>query len=352
MIRPSSLPMLAACLCFQASPDTGERDKDAGTARHGALAAALRGLPKLLEELESEDEFESVSWALEYIRVHSPDGHEQRIEQRVSVLDDNFMPIISGTPDVTCGRELFDLKWRDRNYDEQMVAYALAMMQESGFESVRIHILFAERKFAKVFTVTEADALILVQALVSRASDPNAQPVACDYCGWCAKALTCPALTSNVMEIAAKREDVALKATEGFADWLNAGAHASKLENADVAGAVLTIAKQIATWCEAVEHHCKEMAVKQGIIPTGYKIQNRQGNRFITSVTDAYSKSGLPQDEFLKLCDIKLTVLVEKFAEINGMKAKQAERMIEEKLGEVIQRNASSVSLVADKGTK
>lgn len=349
MIRPSSLPMLAACPCFESAPDTGERDKDAGTARHGALAAALRGLTKLMEELQDEDEFESVNWAYEYIRVHAPDGHEMRIEQRLDMLDDSFNVIISGTPDVTCGPELFDLKWRERNYDEQMAAYAMAMIQANGWQGVRIHILFAERKFARVVLMTRDDCWNIVHKVLLASKNPDALPVACDYCGWCAKRMTCPALTENVQAIANARAEIKAETCEAFEKWLKAGAHASELTEPNLAGAVLTIAKQIVTWTEAVQYHCKELAIKQGIIPTGFKLRPLKGNRFITSLTEAFSKSGMPQDEFLKLCDIKLTALVEKFGEINGMKKAQAQRTLEEKLGDVIQRKASSVSLVAEK---
>ena len=114
-------------------------------------------------------------------------------------------------------------------------------------------------------------------------------------------------------------------------------------------GQALKIARQIFGWVEAIEHHAKEMAVKQGIIPAGFKIQNRKGNRAISSVIDAFARAGLPQEEFLALCDIKFSSLVEKTMEINGMKKAQAERTVEEKLGEIIQRKAHSLSLVVEK---
>ena len=348
MIRPSSLPMLAECPCFSSAPDTGKQDKSAGTARHEALAAALRGDRTLLDSIE-DDEQSAVEWALEYIRVHSPDGNLIRIEQRLDVLDDDFQVIISGTPDVTCGQELFDLKWRERNYDEQMAAYALAMMQSENLKGVRVHILFAERKFARVILFTIEDARAVVDRVISLAKNPNTQPIACDYCGWCEKRLTCPALTDTVQQIANARAEIPADTCDDFSKWLEAGAHASELTDPANAGSVLKIARQIGTWCEAVEYHCKELAVKQGIIPVGFKLQLRHGTRFITSVTDAFARAGLPQDEFLKSCDIKFSLLVEKFCEVNEMKKAQAERTLEEKLAEIVQRKAPTISLVAEK---
>ncbi len=350
MIRPSSLPILAQCPAFVGDEQRGEDDKNAGTLRHSALATALAGDRVALESL-ADDEADKVEWALEYIKTHSPDGQPMRIEQRVSVMNDNFEIVTAGTPDVTCGPELFDLKWRERNYDEQMAAYALAMIQNDGWKEVRVHVLFADRKFAKVFTLTQEQAADSVFQLIHRAEE-NPNPVVCDYCGWCAKRLTCPALTANVKAIAQQHDSVTEAQFHQFDAWLFDGAHASALNDAATAGHVLKVARQIASWCEAVEHHAKEMAVKQGIVPAGFKLQSRQGNRFISSVTEAFALAGLPQEEFLKICEIKFTALAEKYAEVNGMKKAQAERTVEEKLGDTLQRKASTVSLVLDKGSK
>lgn len=348
MIRPSSLPILAQCAAFKGDEQRGEDDKNAGTLRHSALATALAGDRVALDSL-ADDEADAVEWALEYIKTHSPDGHAMRIEQKVSAMDDDFNIITAGTPDVTCGPELFDLKWRERNYDEQMAAYALAMMQNDGWPCVRIHILFAERKFARVITMTMEEATAIVAPIIKAAGEPDAKPMACDYCGWCAKRLTCPAMTVNVKPLVDARPEFTDDQRAAFAEWMAGGAHASKLTDAAFMSIALKIARQIADWCEAVEHHAKELAIKQGIVPTGFKLQSRQGNRFISSVTDAFARAGLPQDEFLKICEIKFTALTEKFAEVNGMKKAQAERTVEEKLGDTLQRKASTLSLVVDK---
>lgn len=351
MIRPSSLPILQQCPLFIGDEQRGEQDKTDGTLRHSALAHALAGDRTELSAL-ADDEQDKVEWALEYVKTHSPDGQPMRIEQRVSVMDDEFQIITAGTPDVTCGPELFDLKWRERDYDAQMAAYALAMMQEFAWPQVRVHILFAERKFAKVFTVTMEQAMAIVAPIIKSAGNPESQPVACDYCGWCAKRLNCPALTKNAFAVVQAREDISQQQRDDFAAWLALGAKTSELVTPSTAGMALKIARQISDWCEAVEHHAKELAVKQGIVPTGFKLQSRQGNRFIASVTDAFARAGLPQDEFLKACEIKFTGLVEKYAEMNGMKKAQAERTVEEKLGDALQRKSPSMSLVAEKASK
>ena len=359
-IRPSSLPMLAACPCWQS--DGGDRDyTSAGTARHTLMAAMLGSIQpvdgqdarwQMLSESTdlSEEETDAVRWAAEYIVCHSPtESHPMYIERKLTLLDDEFRPMMTGTPDVTCGPELFDLKWRERDYAPQMAAYALAMMQENGWDQVNVHVLFAERKHAQTFLLDELQAARIVGEILAAARSPDARPRACDYCGWCARRMTCPEQTAGVVAIAGAREDIQPADKQAFTEWLAAGAHASQLADGQTAGTVLRITRQVVKWAEAVEHHCKELATKQGVIPAGFKLQNRQGNRYIASVADAFARAGLPQEEFLKACSVGFTDLVQTYMDVNGMKKAQAERTVSEKLGEVVQRKSPSVSLVADK---
>jgi hypothetical protein len=132
-------------------------------------------------------------------------------------------------------------------------------------------------------------------------------------------------------------------------DWKLETFHSSEIKTTDEMGKALKLARQLAHWCESVEFHAKEMAVKEGAIPSGFKIQQRQGNRFIPSVSDAFGRMAMPQGEFLKACEVKFSRLVEVVAELNGLKKAQAERDVERKLAEAITRKPSSVSLVAVK---
>ena len=131
MIRPSSLPFLSACPCWTADQNRGEQDKPDGTLRHSALAHALAGDETELNAL-ADDDHDRVRWAMDYIKTKSPDGELMHIEEVIEVLDDDFELITRGTPDATCGNQLFDLKWRERNYREQMAAYALGMIRRDG----------------------------------------------------------------------------------------------------------------------------------------------------------------------------------------------------------------------------
>jgi hypothetical protein len=331
--RPSSLPMLAECPKFVGE---GGEYAEAGTVRHAALSDNLADGNDWPLMLDADEEREGVAWAADYIRLHAPmSDYPLECEVKRTWTGPDFQDR-EGTPDVTCGPHIFDLKWRRRNYDAQMADYALSLF-ERGHEVVTVHILFAAFKQKEVFTLTQADAERIVGGILARAEDTKAEPAPCDYCGWCERRLTCSALLERANTIAEHREDWALESY-----------HASEIVTEEQMGKALKLARALAKWCEAVEHFAKKQ-VDNGLMPVGFKTQNRQGNRFIASVIDAFGKVGLDQGDFLHLCKLGFTDLVEFHASKQGIPKRAAEREMESRLGDVLQRKAPSVSLVSVK---
>lgn len=332
MIRPSSLPCLAACPCFVSGP--GNDETTAGTLRHEVFAAMLNGLPPYVEL--PEDQKAGVEWAVEQVRLHAPmNDHPLVIEQRREIVGPDFQPI-AGTPDVTCGPVLFDLKWRRFDYRAQMAAYAL-MLHDAGWYSVTCHVLYAESKTLETMVFQGDEAENIVGSIIE-STKGNPQPRPCSKCDWCASKLTCPAVIERVNAV-----------VEGRDDWKCGQYHPSDSTDPKELGAMLRIARLLAGWCESVEHYAKELAVKEGKVPAGFSLKSRQGNRYITSVAEAFPRCGIPQAEFLAACEVKLSSLAEAYAKFSGMKKAPAERELEAKLGEVIQRKPQVISLVADK---
>jgi hypothetical protein len=335
--RPSSLPALKECPQFDSTGTTSEH-ADAGTKRHKALEKLLaHNDPLPLQDLP-EDERDGVTWAADYIRLHAPmSDHPLETERKRSFIAPDFSEI-SGTPDYVCGNHVFDLKWRYRDYSAQMAAYAL-MVMDSGHESVICHVLFGEPQKAYRFDFTRESAESIIGPILESAG--KGDPTPCDYCSWCSKSKTCPALIARANAVVGGRDD-----------WKLEQYHASCIEDTLEMGKALKLARQLADWCEAIEHHAKDMALKRGIVPAGFSLKSRQGNRFIKSVLEAFPKAGLPQDVFLAACEVKLSTLVEAYAGFHGSKKAPAERELEAKLGETVQRKPSSMALVADKEVK
>ncbi len=335
MIRPSSFQALLQCGAFESAP--AGADAARGTERHKALAALLASNDPLpLQSLPDEDR-EGVEWAVDYVRANMTAGAVPDFERKLSFLGDDFETVFAGTPDIVAGPDIFDLKWRWADYSAQMAAYAAMVLQAGEFDQVTVHLLFAESKRAEKIVFTIAAAMDTVRKVLESAK-PNATPKPNDFCGWCAKRLTCPAVVERVGAVVRGRED-----------WALSDYHASDLTDEREMAKALTLARLLADWCEAVEHHAKEMVFKQGKQLPGFKIQERRGNRHVVNVRDAFAKAGLPQDDFLAACDVKFSKLVEAAVAVHGMKKTQAERDMEAKLGETLQRKNPSFSLVKEK---
>ena len=338
-IRPSKLPMLAQCPRFDSG--SGSEYTEHGDARHKAFASALKGDLSLIAALPEEEERVGVEWAVAYVQTHAPSSaNPLELEKRRTFIDQDFNDV-QGTPDVVCGpRFIADLKWRKFDYTAQMAAYCLMRFDEVpdlDFE-IEAHILFAESQRATVLRFTRESAAELVYGIIERAKDPQAKEIICDYCGWCSRRMVCGAMTEKVNAVVGGRTDW------GLEQW-----HSSEITKPEEMAKALAIARAIKGWCEAVEHHAKEIMVKQGATIPGYELKAKQGNRFISSVSDAYAAIGLPQDEFLTLCELKLTKVVEAYAIHKAIAKKSAEKEVCAKLGEIIQRKPSTLTLVEAK---
>ena len=237
-----------------------------------------------------------------------------------------------------------------------MAAYAAMMFQENAWSEVQVHVLYAESKFAQRFSFAYDDALRLVLDIVASASAPGAAPKACDYCGWCAKAVTCPALLKPALDAAAARQEPAEADKSLLVPFLDTGAHSSEIKDALTMGAALRMARVVARWCKSVEHHAREMAVKGGQVPAGFEISNRAGKMFVTDTAAAFGLAALPQEDFLKACAVRLNSsvkykeqvgLIEVAAKFNGVKKAQAKRDLLAKLAPVVKQGSGSVQLKA-----
>jgi hypothetical protein len=192
-IRHSLLPKLARCACFESHPDAGP-----AAARGTRLDAVFRALLSTGSndspaDLESED-LAAVQWAVTTLRERAgaEDIFCEEADCRVTTPGMTHV----GTADaIVPGRLLLaDLKTGQiRNYREQMAAYALGLMEVHFADRWTCELLFCDRREVVTHHFTHAEALAIVTTVLSKAADPERAPSLCEYCGWCAKALTCTA---------------------------------------------------------------------------------------------------------------------------------------------------------------
>ena len=339
-LRPSSLPMLAKCARWESSG--GNDATAAGAARHSALAWQLASKApeatraESLAQLDDADR-EAVLWSADYIRTHAPMlDHPLHCERTLTMLDDDFKEVMRGTPDVVCGNQLFDLKWRERDYTAQMAAYALMLMEESGWPEVHVHVLYGERQRAERFTLDREGAQNLVDAILANVGSAK-PPTPCDYCGWCARRLTCSALTGTAKKVA-----------DGYSiedrvhNW-----HPSEQTDAEQLSVMLYIARKVLKpWIESVEYHALDAITKQGLAIPGYELKTRKAREWIADVAGAFAAAGLPQDDFLRCCDVRLNTsktypdkhgIVDTYAKVRELKKAPAKRDLMAKLAPVMQ---------------
>lgn len=200
-VRPSALPKLAVCRCFESKPATSP-EAARGTKLDAIIRAAWNGEP-IDADLPAEDE-EAVAWALETLRALHIGGSKSEVftaeEQLRAVVP--VQGVEAGTMDACCPSQawLADFKTgQERNYMEQMAAYALACMEAYWAEEWTAHLLFIDQKKVTTHHFTRQEAADIVRSVV------NAPIVAtcCEYCGWCAAQESCPAIQQAAAEVTA-----------------------------------------------------------------------------------------------------------------------------------------------------
>lgn len=346
MSRPSSLPMLALCGRFESS---GSEFADEGRERHAALKGYLEGDNSLLDALD-EESADAVRWAGDYVKLHAPmRDYPIRYETHVNPLADDLQPIFEngGTADVICGPELFDFKWRPRDYTSQMAAYALDIFQNNDFERVRVHLLFGAVKRAEIYSLDEPSAKDLVIGILEHVRS-NPEPTPCDYCGWCSNRLTCSALTKRARFVATGYAEEPLLTQ--VANW-----HPSEMVKPDdIALGLLIWRKILKEWGKSMEYHALKAATN-GLDLPGFELKDSEGKSYILDTAQAHALSGLPSEVFLQACEPRMNTskkykekvgLNNLYAQANGMKLAPAKRELKAKLEPVIKEGNSKKKLV------
>lgn len=339
MIRPSSLPALKECPRFESgSPRSFTLD---GTLRHEALEAMWKNggeLPADYAKKLDDESIEGIQWGYDYIQTHAPmKDHELHIERKMEILDDDFNTVMSGTLDYQCGNKLFDIKWRQRNYLEQMACYALMMIQECGWPTVDVHILFMHSQRTARYSLDEAKCWDIINSVKEPAEDPFAEPVPCDYCGWCKHTVSCEAFADRTRTINAGRED-----------WELENYHASQIENPVELSKALKLARAVKKWAEAVEYTSRTFIMRGGEIP-GFELRRRAGKRKINNIADAFARCGLEQSEFLDCCQVVFSKLTERRRAQHGVSKRVATKELERLLGDALERNQPSYEITKTK---
>ena len=327
-MRPSALPALAQCAKFKSGP--AKSFALDGTIRHEALESKFRSqtneiAPHLVPLLNDKD-IEGIEWAFDYIQLHAPlRDHLLQIEQLKAVFDSKGSELMSGTLDYSCGPNLYDIKWRERNYREQMAAYALALMAELGVSLISVNLLFMESQQVTAYVLDVGEAESIVKATMARALDPFAVATPCDYCGWCANLKTCPPYIEAVEKARLVESLDPEPLTPG------------EFHDPNELARALIAAKLVKKWAAAIEEEAKQRALDGAVLP-GFEVKSKAGKRYVDDIQEAYLRSGLEQEAFLAACSVSLTKLAAARRALDGTTHANSRKETLQRLGDIVEQ--------------
>ena len=217
-IRHSSLPKLALCGQYEGSQGTSPAAE-----RGTKLDAAFRHAWTTGEfpdwDLPEEDA-EAVRWAInQCISLGGARDGLTTEEDKCRILTGGFEH--RGTADgvAVAGRWLVDLKsGQIYDYAAQMAAYALGLMQQHFEDHWTTHLLFCDQRQVVTHRWTYQTASELVRKVLANV---GTAPVENDYCGWCAKSLTCGARVQSMTGALVPVQAELTPDNDGFLSLLN-----------------------------------------------------------------------------------------------------------------------------------
>jgi hypothetical protein len=345
-LSPSKFPAWKTCPAFES--DSAERkDAGEGTRQHAALANILDGKESKDPSLPP-DTMETVKWAADYVRTLAED-HPMKIESRVTyATPDSFAPkgksvVYHGTADAIVIKgnlaDIADYKsgGDDRDHRPQLAGYALALFSmRPRLKTIRCHLLYGRLRKVDSWSLSQADAAGVVLPILDARNDPARQPVACDYCVFCARRTTCPALCEKVQVVADVDQN------ENLAELIR---EPTAITDPKVMSKALTLARHVSIWADGVRKTATEMA-KGGVPLPGYRLQERRGSREITDTKAALEQTGLNLDDFLDACKVSIPKLTAAYAKSRDIPKRQAGEELESAINGIVSERHPSLSLV------
>jgi CRISPR/Cas system-associated exonuclease Cas4 (RecB family) len=262
-IRPSALPKLAACPCYEGIPGEGGPAAQRGTMLDGVFRSVMQGAE--LPGLEAEDAAALV-WAVKTARDIAEDCCVLTADADCKVKLPNGM---TGTCDGVIPHKWahIDLKTgMRRNYMEQMAAYALGLMEEHFVSEWTAYLLFCDQKQVVVHRFNYKQAQDIVNGIVEVAESPTKVPTVCEYCSWCAKVETCPPRMAAMEGSLATTQET----------------FAAILENPVRLGDFLEKAKVFEKFWDSAKEKARELLEAGAEVP-GWKLQKGRTSKYVAA---------------------------------------------------------------------
>lgn len=344
IFAPSRLDIIRICPFFE-SGEVGEAAK-AGTDQHVYAEILLRGGKDVTNDEEiviarlSAQDKENVEWYSDYVFANASGKLE--IEQRLELKEANGNVVTFGRIDAGATCDIFDYKSdrEERNHKYQMAAYALMWMQKHNLEQATAHICYGRLRRTVKLTFTKQEAQDMVDLIMAIYYNPDRKHTPSEYCSWCKLAVECPALNRCVAVVSQ-----GIAPEQQLTMW-----NPAEVTDPNVVNRMLTVARIVQPWAEAVEKHAKLMMKIQGVEIPGWSLLERSGGREIKNIIKAYELCGIPQEAFLKSCKVVIGQLEEIYAIEKKIKKAEAKRVLKDLLAEVSEEKKPFAILTKNKG--
>ena len=267
-IRHSSLPKLALCGQYE-----GTQGNSSAASRGTMLDGVFRDAwmtGQLPDNLSAEDEA-AVRWALSQCTLLNAGGEGMTTVEKFCKIQTSGIEHM-GTADgiAVKGRWLIDLKsGQIYDYSAQMAAYALGLMQMRFEQSWTTHLLFCDQRQVVTHHWTYQSASDLVRGILSNV---GTGPRENDYCGWCAKSLTCPARVAS--------KDAALVTVAGLAPTVQDEGFLAVLNDPVQLGRFLTACSTLEDFRDAAKAKAREL-LESDVRVHGWRLQKPRASAFV-----------------------------------------------------------------------
>jgi hypothetical protein len=155
------------------------------------------------------------------------------------------------------------------DYQGQMAAYALGLMQMRFEQTWTTHLLFCDQRQVVTHHWTYKSASDLVRGILSNVGSGPRQN---DYCGWCAKSLTCPARVAS--------KDAALVTVAGLAPTVQDEGFLALLNDPVQLGKFLTACSTLEDFRDAAKAKAREL-LESDVRVHGWRLQKPRASEYI-----------------------------------------------------------------------
>ena len=267
-IRHSSLSKLALCGQYEGAPGTSPA-AERGTKLDQAFRHAwVHG--EFPDWDLTEEDAQAVRWTINQCVLlgGSTDGlmtADKDCRVQTAGLEH------TGTVDGVAARANWSMDLKSGqiyDYQGQMAAYALGLMQMRFEQTWTTHLLFCDQRQVVTRNWTYKSASDMVRGILANVGTGPRQN---DYCGWCAKSLTCPARV--------QAQEMAIQTTE-HAITPQDGSFLALLDDPVQLGRFLTACSTLEDFRDAAKEKAREL-LEAGQPVHGWRLQKPRASAFV-----------------------------------------------------------------------